>query len=228
MPEKHTLGSFDKDLDLLRDAVQHLADLTQNEIENAMQALLSSDHDLAQAVVDNDLVIDQLQQQILLQMNIVLARQQAMAQDLREIMAAGRIAAHLERVADHAKNIARRTLELDRTVDEEIGSQLKWMNDRISSMLQQVMGAYQRRNVEESIRAWSSDDELDRVYSKLFSHLLDRMQQDTDSIKTATLLLFIAKGLEREGDHVTNIAEEIHLMVTGTPLRSSRSKSDSL
>ena len=228
MPEKHTLGSFDKDLDLLRDAVQHLADLTQNEIENAMQALLSSDHDLAQAVVDNDLVIDQLQQQILLQMNIVLARQQAMAQDLREIMAAGRIAAHLERVADHAKNIARRTLELDRTVDEEIGSQLKWMNDRISSMLQQVMGAYQRRNVEESIIAWSSDDELDRVYSKLFSHLLDRMQQDTDSIKTATLLLFIAKGLEREGDHVTNIAEEIHLMVTGTPLRSSRSKSDSL
>ena len=228
MPEKHTLGSFDKDLDLLRDAVQHLADLTQNEIENAMQALLSSDHDLAQAVVDNDLVIDQLQQQILLQMNIVLARQQAMAQDLREIMAAGRIAAHLERVADHAKNIARRTLELDRTVDEEIGSQLKWMNDRISSMLQQVMGAYQRRNVEESIIAWSSDDELDRVYSKLFSHLLDRMQQDTDSIKTATLLLFIAKGLEREGDHVTNSAEEIHLMVTGTPLRSSRSKSDSL
>ena len=95
-------------------------------------------------------------------------------------------------------------------------------------MLQQVMGAYQRRNVEESIIAWSSDDELDRVYSKLFSHLLDRMQQDTDSIKTATLLLFIAKGLEREGDHVTNIAEEIHLMVTGTPLRSSRSKSDSL
>ena len=222
MPEKHTLGSFDQDLDLLREAVQHLADLTQNEIENAMQALLSSDHDLARVVVDSDLVIDQLQQQILVQMNIVLARQQAMAQDLREIMAAGRIAAHLERVADHAKNIARRTLELDRPVDEEISTQLKWMSDRISTMLHQVMDAYQRRNAEESIVAWSSDDELDRVYSKLFSHLLDRMQQVPDSIKTATLLLFIAKGLEREGDHVTNIAEEVHLMVTGTPLQGSR------
>ncbi len=227
MPEKHTLGSFDQDLDLLRDAVQHLADLTQNAIKNAMQALLSSDHDLAQVVIDSDLVINQLQQQILFQMNIVLARQQAMAQDLREIMAAGRIAAHLERVAAHAKNIARRTLELDRTVDEEIGSQLIWMNERISSMLQQVMGAYQRRNVEESIIAWSSDDELDRVYSKLFLHLLDRMQHNPDSIKTAILLLFIAKGLEREGDHVINIAEEIHFMVTGTPLRSLGSTLDS-
>ena len=222
MPEKHTLGSFDQDLDLLREAVQHLADLTQNEIENAMQALLSIDHELAQVVVESDLVIDQLQKQILVQMNVVLARQQAMAQDLREIMAAGRIAAHLERVADHAKNIARRTLELDRPVDEEISIQLQWMNNRISTMLHQVMGAYQRRNAEESIVAWSSDDELDRVYSKLFSHLLDRMQQDPDSIKTATLLLFIAKGLERKGDHVTNIAEEVYLMVTGTPLQGSR------
>jgi phosphate transport system protein len=219
MPEKHILGSFDQDLDLLREAVQYLAELTQIAIKHAMLALLSGDHALAQKVVESDAAIDQLQQQIFFQMNVVLGRQQAMAQDLREIMAAGRIAAHLERVADHAKNIARRALELDRNIDEEISSQLQWMNDRISTMLEQVMGAYLRRNAAESIIPWSSDTELDIVYGKLFAHLLERMQQNRDSIKTAIRLLFIAKGLEREGDHVTNIAEEVYLMVTGSPLQ---------
>jgi len=228
MPGKHNLGSFDQDLDLLREAVQRLADLTQDEIERAMQALLSGDHDLAKEVVANDVSIDLLQQQIDHHMNVVLSRQEAMAQDLREILAAGRIAIHLERMADYAKNTAKRTQVLGKQVDSEIGAQFKWMGDRVCAMLQQVMHAYQERDAAEANVAWSSDIELDIMYGKLFTHQLEQMRQDPDSIKDATQMLFIAKGLERAGDHVTDIAEEIYLMVTGKPLQGPRPKVDNI
>ncbi len=228
MPGKHILTIFDQDLLLLREEVQHLADQAEVELERAMQALLQDDRALAQEVVASDLTADRLQQQIDHHMNIVLARQQAVADDLREILAAGRIAAHLERLADYAKNTAKRTQALSRKVDAEIGAQFRWMSDRVGAMLRQVMRAYQERDAAEANVAWSSDAELDRIYGKLFAHLLERMRQDPGSIKDATQLLFIAKGLERAGDHVTDIAEEVYLMVTGAPLQGPRPKVDNI
>jgi len=228
MPGKHILTIFDQDLLLLREEVQHLADQAEVELERAMQALLQDDRALAQEVVASDPTADRLQQQIDHHMNIVLARQQAVADDLREILAAGRIAAHLERLADYAKNTAKRTQALSRKVDAEIGAQFRWMSDRVGAMLRQVMRAYQERDAAEANVAWSSDAELDRIYGKLFAHLLERMRQDPGSIKDATQLLFIAKGLERAGDHVTDIAEEVYLMVTGAPLQGPRPKVDNI
>lgn len=228
MQKTHILGIFDKDLNLLREEVQRLAEQTKDELERAMQALLNDDRELAQEVVASDVTADLLQRKINQHMNIVLTRQHAMADDLREILAAGRIAAHLERMADYAKNTARRTQTLSRKVDEEIGAQFSWMNDRVVAMLHQVMRAYQGRDHSEANVAWSSDIELDRIYGKLFAHLLLQMQQDPDSIKDATQLLFIAKGLERAGDHVTDIAEEVYMMVTGAPLQGPRPKVDTI
>lgn len=228
MQKTHILGIFDKDLNLLREEVQRLAEQTKDELERAMQALLNDDRELAQEVVASDVTADQLQQKINRHMNIVLTRQHAMADDLREILAAGRIAAHLERMADYAKNTARRTQTLSRKVDEEIGAQFSWMNERVVAMLHQVMSAYQGRDHSEANVAWSSDIELDRVYGKLFAHLLLQMQQDPDLIWDAAQLLFIAKGLERAGDHVTDIAEEVYMMVTGAPLQGPRPRVDTI
>lgn len=228
MSGKHILESFDQDLLLLRDEVQRLANQAEEELERAMQALLSDDHKLAQEVVASDVTADHLQQRINHHMTVVLARQQAMADDLREILAAGRIAAHLERLADYAKNTAKRTQALSRKVDAEIGAQFSWMSDRVSAMLRQVVRAYRERDASEANVAWSSDVELDRIYGKLFAHLLEQMRQDPGSIKDATQLLFIAKGLERAGDHVTDIAEEVYLMVTGAPLQGPRPKVDNI
>lgn len=228
MPGAHTLESFDQDLDLLREEVQCLADQAKEQLERAVDSLLKDDRELAQAVVASDAAADRLQQQINQHMNIVLARQQAMADDLREILAAGRIAAHLERLADYAKNTAKRTQVLSQKVDADIGAQFSWMSERVGAMLRQVMHAYQERDAEEANVAWSSDVELDRIYGKLFVLLLEQMQQDPGSIKDATQLLFIAKGLERAGDHVTDIAEEIYLMVTGAPLQGPRPKVDNI
>lgn len=228
MTKKHTLEIFDKDLDLLREEVLHLADQANDELGRAMQSLLNDDCKLAQEVVESDVSADLMHQQINLRMTIVLARQQAMAEDLREILAAGRIAAHLERMADYAKNTAKRTQVLSGKVNEEIGAQFKWMNDRVAAMLEQVMRAYRERDAAEANVAWSSDIELDRMYGTLFAHLLGQMRQNPDSIKDATQLLFIAKGLERAGDHVTDIAEEVYLMVTGVPMQGARPKVDNI
>lgn len=226
MTKKHTLEVFDQDLELLRNEVQHLACLTEEELERALHALLNDDRELAQDVVASDVAVDRLQQQIDHNMHIVLARQQAMADDLREILASGRIAAHLERMADYAKNTAKRAQVLNGKIDTKIGEQFIWMKERVIAMLRQVMGAYLERDAEAANVAWSSDIELDRMYGKLFACLLEQMRDNPSSIKDATQLLFIAKGLERAGDHVTDIAEEVYLMVTGTPLQGQRPQID--
>ena len=228
MTKKHTLEVFDQDLELLRNEVQHLACLTEEELERALHALLNDDRELAQDVVASDVAADRLQQQINSNMHIVLARQQAMADDLREILASGRIAAHLERMADYAKNTAKRTQVLHGKIGAEIGEQFTWMNERVIAMLRQVMGAYLERDAEAANVAWSSDIELDRMYGKLFVCLLEQMRDNPASIKDATQLLFIAKGLERAGDHVTDIAEEVYLMVRGIPLQGPRPRIDTI
>ncbi|MCR4297145.1 MAG: phosphate signaling complex protein PhoU [Gallionella sp.] len=228
MQEKHTLELFDLDLMLLREIVHRLADQAAEELERAVQALLENDPALARKVVASDLEADRLHEMIHHHMTIVLARQQAMAEDLREILAAGRIATCLERLADYAKNTARRMQVLTMKVDEDVAAQFLWMGARVGAMLSQVMRAYRERDAGEANVAWSSDAELDRVYGELFAHLLERMQRDSSSIGDATQLLFIAKGLERAGDHVTNIAEEVYLMVTGKPLQGPRPKVETI
>src|SRR3989338_922322 len=183
MTKKHTFEVFDQDLDLLRDEVQRLAEQTEDELERSLHALLNDNRSLAQEVVASDFTVDRLQQQINHNMHIVLARQQATADDLREILAAGRITAHLERMADYAKNTAKRTQVLNGKIGAEIGEQFIWMNERVVAMLRQVMGAYQERDAEAANVAWSSDIELDRMYGKLFACLLEQMRKDRKSTR---------------------------------------------
>lgn len=226
MPKKHTLESFDQDLARLRAEVISLAERAETQLENAIAALMTDDIGKAEEVIRSDEEADALLQRVNGYMTVVLARQQAVADDLREILADGRIAAHLERVADYAKNAARRMLALAEPVDAEAAKRLKWMGDRVAAMLRQVMRAYIERDASEANVAWSSDIELDRVYGDLFAHLLERMRERPAGLRDATQLLFIAKGLERAGDHVTDIAEEVYLMVTGVPLLGPRPKLD--
>jgi phosphate transport system protein len=226
MPGKHTLELFDHDLQQLREEVLRLSGLAGEELDAAMLALLHRDAAQAQRVIDSDLNADHLQGRIHHHMTVVLARQQAMADDLREILAAGRMADYLERLGDQAKKIARRSTKLAADVEPRIADRLVWMNERVRATLHQVMDAYARRDAEEANVAWSSDVELDTVYGELFGLLLERMRQDSATIADGVQLLLIAKGLERAGDYLTNIAEEIYLMVTGEPLQGPRPKVD--
>lgn len=226
MPGKHTLELFDHDLERLREEVLRLSAMAGEELDAAMLALLNRDAQAAQAVIDSDLNADHLQLRIHRHMTVVLARQQAMADDLREILAAGRMADYLERLGDQAKKIARRSTALTAAVEPRIAGRLTWMNERIGATLQQVMDAYARRDAEAANVVWSSDGELDAVYRELFGVLLDRMRHDSGSVADGVQLLLIAKGLERAGDYLTNIAEEVYLMVTGIPLQGPRPQVD--
>lgn len=226
MSERHTLSIFDEDLRSLREEVLRLGEQVGGELDRALQALLTADHELARDVVASDMRADSLQEQINRHMTLVLARQQAMAHDLREILAAGRIAAHLERIGDYAKNTAKRSQRLSQPLDAEVGAQFRWMIARVNGMLRRVMEAYTQEDADQANVAWSSDAELDAMYSKLFEYLLGTMRVDGNTVADGMQLLFIAKGLERCGDHVTDIAEEVFLMVTGAPLQGPRPKID--
>lgn len=222
MPGKHTLELFDQDLRLLREEVLNLSAMAGEELDAAMIALFNRDAARAKEVIDADLNADHLQERIQRHMTVVLARQQAMADDLREILAAGRIGDYLERLGDQAKKIAKRATKLTDTIETRIGDRLRWMNDRIQATLQQVMDAYARRDAQAANVVWAGDVEVDMVYGEIFGALLDRMRHDSASVADGVQLLLIAKGLERAGDYLTNIAEEVYLMVTGIPLQGPR------
>jgi phosphate transport system protein len=228
MTDNHTLRLFDEDLKALEDEIVNLAEQVADEMKRALAALVAGDHAAAKAVIDSDRQADALQDKINAHTNRVLARQQAMARDLRAILAASRIAPHLERIGDYAKNTAKRSRRLSQPVDAELAAQFRWMETRILSMLHRVIEAYVHADAHLANVAWADDAELDAVYSKLFEHLLDMMRKDSTRVADGTQLLFIAKGLERAGDHVTDIAEEIYLMVTGKPLQGPRPKVDEI
>jgi phosphate transport system protein len=185
---------------------------------------VENDAGLAEQVITSDRLADALQEKINTHTARTLARQQAMADDLRAILAASRMAIHLERIGDYAKNTAKRSLRLSRPISAELAEQFQWMGKRIQLMLQQVTESYVYHNAQLANVAWADDAELDTVYVNLFHHLLRTMTQESGKIEDGTQLLFIAKGLERAGDHVTDIAEEVYLMVTGLPLQGPRPK----
>lgn len=226
MTNKHTLQIFDQDLSALSGEIVNLASEVNEELEKAIQALITADPALASAVIDSDRRVDELQDRINAHTTRTLARQQAMADDLRVILAAARIAPHLERIGDYAKNTAKRSKQLTSPVNAEIAAQFSWMGARIAAMLRRVTDAYVTHDADLANVAWSDDAELDAVYAKLFAHLLARMRENSAYVADGTQLLFIAKGLERTGDHVTDIAEEVYLMVTGKPLKGPRPKVD--
>lgn len=224
MNNQHTLRIFDEDLNGLRREIVVLSNHVSEELHRALTALVENDAALADHVIANDRLADALLEKINTHTTHTLARQQAMADDLRAILAASRMAIHLERIGDYAKNTAKRSKRLSRPISAELAEQFQWMGKRIQTMLHQVTESYVDHNAQLANVAWADDAELDRIYVNLFQHLLRTMNRESRNIEDGTQLLFIAKGLERAGDHVTDIAEEVYLMITGLPLQGPRPK----
>lgn len=218
MTGSHTLRIFDEDLQAISNEVTLLFNQVRMEVENAIKALINNDHELARSVIASDKDANLLMSKVNQHTVKALARQQAMAGDLRAIMAASRIAPHLERIGDYAKGTAKRTLKLSQPLTAEIESNLTWMAKRLDDMLISTMQAYQTLNAEMANIAWRDDDKLDTLYKSLFTHILLLMQQDSRWIADGTQLMLLIKGLERAGDHAADIAEEIYFMVKGTPI----------
>jgi len=149
-----------------------------------------------------------------------------MAVDLRETLAAVKTAGELERIGDLAKNIAKRALVLNREPPIRLTQSLGRMGKAAQNQLKQVLDAFTSRNAEEAEAVWARDGEIDEIYNSLFRELLTYMMEDPRTIGLCTHLLFVAKNIERSGDHCTNIAEVVYHMVRAGHLSAARPKAD--
>ncbi|HEY1877555.1 MAG TPA: phosphate signaling complex protein PhoU [Rhizomicrobium sp.] len=223
---EHTVKSFGEQLEALSALVAQMGGLAEAQFASAIEAIARRDSVAAERAVAGDTRIDEVQQEIEDRALKLLALRQPMAVDLRETLAAVKTAAELERIGDLAKNIAKRALVLNREPPIRLAQSLARMGKAAQNQLKEVLDAFTSRNAEEAEAVWNRDGEIDEIYNSLFRELLTYMMEDPRTIGLCTHLLFVAKNIERAGDHCTNIAEVVYHMVRAGHLANTRPKAD--
>jgi phosphate transport system protein len=223
----HIVKSYDEDLAALKMLLAQMGGLAEQQLDDAIDALSRRDTTLADRVIQNDERIDMLERQIEEKAILTIAKRQPMARDLREIMVAIRVASDLERIGDLAKNTAKRAHAISEALPRKLMTGVTRMGRLAQSELKDILDAYARSDAEKALEVWRSDEELDSLYNSIFRELLTYMMEDPRNIGASTHLLFIAKNIERIGDHATNIAENIYYQVYGRTLAENRPKRDS-
>jgi len=226
MGSEHIVRSFAQELQRLANLVTQMGGVAEAQVEAAIKAVSRRDVGLASQVMQADARLDAYERDIDAEAVRLLALRQPMAQDLREIVSSLKIAADLERIGDYAANIAKRSLALAQVPVVRPAVAIPRMGRLVETIMKDVLDAYIERDVDKAIAAWERDEELDDLYTSLFREVLTYMMEDPRNITPCTHLLFMAKNLERIGDHATNIAETIHYQVVGSPLTVARPKSD--
>ena len=229
MPQKatdHIVKSFDEELRRLREQILAMGGRAEAQLGDAIQALAKRDSDKAVRVIESDKGIDALEMNVAQDSLKILALRQPMAKDLREVIAAIKISADIERIGDYAKNIAKRTLQLNQQAPLKPTGSIPRMGELAIKLINAVLSAYANDDAEGLLAAWRSDESIDEMYNSLFRELLTYMMEDPRNIGASTHLLFIAKNIERIGDHATNIAETVHFLVHGKPIDETRPKGD--
>jgi len=223
---EHTVKAFTEQLESLAAAVSQMGGLAEAQLANAIEAIGRRDTALAESAVGGDKDVDALQQQIEERALRLLALRQPMAVDLRETLAAIKIASELERIGDLAKNIAKRAIVLNKEQPIRLTQSLARMGRAALSQMKLVLDSYSNRDSGGAETVWRQDGEIDEIYNSLFRELLTYMMEDPRTIGMCTHLLFVAKNIERTGDHATNIAEVIYHMVRAGHLAANRPKAD--
>jgi phosphate transport system protein len=222
----HILKKYDDELQRLTGEILRMGELAAAQLDAAMDVLERRDVAAARAIIAADQAIDALEQDVGHDVVRLLALRQPMARDLREILAALRIASDIERIGDYAANAAKRSIALNESPAIAPVLGLNALARLAAEMLRDVLIAYRGRDAERALAVRARDAELDALYTSLFRELLTYMAEDPRSISSSIHVLFIAKNLERVGDHATNIAENIWFIVHGEPPGVEREKRD--
>jgi phosphate transport system protein len=225
---EHIVRSYDKDLETLDRKIAEMGGIAEKMLSDAIDAMSSFDTELARAVVSADPRLDMLQREIEETSILTIARRQPLAVDLRELVAAIRVSADLERVGDLAKNISKRLIKIAaeiRLPRAIVG--LRHMGEMAALQLKEVLDAYAQRDADRAKSVWLRDNELDALDDSIFRELLTFMMEDPRNISFCTHLLFCTKNIERVGDHATNIAETVYYLVTGGTLPVDRPRGPS-
>ena len=227
MENLHIVHAFDRDLEKIKGLLLEMGGLVETQLNDAITALVDRDLKLGKQVKKSDQPINRLEQDINEKAVRLLALRQPMAGDLRIIVAVMKAAANLERIGDYAKNIAKRTsVVVTYPPVGSVASTLKRMNNLVTDMINDVLDAFISRDIEVADNVRLRDEDVDLMHNSLFRELLTYMMEDPRNISASMHLLFIAKNIERCGDHTAQIAEQVHYMVSGALPEEKRPKSD--
>lgn len=222
MASEHIVKSYDDELNRLNRTIVEMGGLAESQLAAAMRAFSEQDDALAATVIEEDDKVDELNFDVDQFAVQLLALRQPMAEDLRSIIGALKISSDLERVADYAANVAKRVIVMDEYPPAKLATGIPRMAALVQPMIKDVLDAYVARDSEKAMEVWNRDIEVDDMYMSLFREFLTYMMEDPRNITPCTHLLFMAKNVERIGDHVTNIAETIYFLVHGKRMREHR------
>ncbi len=227
MPEQHIQSVFDRDLEAIQALIMKMGGLVETAIVDAAKSLETRDEELARRVREADKQIDSLEEQVNDEAARVLALRSPTASDLRTVLTVIKISGNLERVGDYAKNLAKRTtvlVQLDPV--EGAAKSIRRMAREVEIMMKDVLDSYIQRDAEKAEAVRLRDQEIDQMYNALFREFLTFMMEDPRNITSCMHLHFIAKNIERMGDHVTSIADQVIYLVTGEMPDDARPKGD--
>jgi phosphate transport system protein len=223
----HTAKAFDTDLQEITRKVAEMGGMVEQQIADAVRALVDRDLELGERVIVMDPQIDGMQRDIEEKAILTIARRQPMAVDLREVVGAMRVCNDLERMGDHAKHLGKRVVALDGDFyPQKLIRGVEHMAELVSTLLKQVLDAYASRDLAAALAVWKGDEEVDSMCTSLFRELFTYMMEDPRNITFCMHLMFCAKDIERMGDHATNIAETVYYMIEGRQITDQRPKGD--
>ena len=212
---QHTVKAFDEDITRLRGLIAEMGGLAEVALQDALEAMVHGNEKLGDKVVKSDKKIDALEAQVDKLAVRIIALRAPMADDLREVIAALKIAGVVERIGDYSKNIARRTGQVEDRKRFEPLTLLPAMGELAGEMVHNVLTAYAARDPKLALEVIAADAKVDAFYNSIFRNLVSYMVENPATISSAAQLLFVARNIERIGDHATNVAEMVHYAATG-------------
>jgi phosphate transport system regulatory protein PhoU len=206
---------FDYALEEMHNDVLRMGSIVEKQIHQCIESLVHQDEDLARQVIKNDDMVDDLQKEIEDKCIKLIGKEQPLAIDLRTIFTTSKLVTDLERMADHAVDIAKITLRIKNEKYDVTSINISEMSSKVNKMIKMALDAYVSRKIEDVYAACEMDDKIDAVFKNTFSEILEIMSKDNTKINQMTYFLFVFKYLERIADHVTNICEGTIYLVTG-------------
>ncbi|MEL6476029.1 MAG: phosphate signaling complex protein PhoU [Pseudomonadota bacterium] len=225
---RHIVTSFDDELKTISARISEMGGMAEEQLSRALEAVATRDSMMASEVIANDDRIDAMEVKLEEMTIQLLALRQPVAKDLREVVAALKIASTLERIGDLGKNVAKRAIYLNESQPLKISSSIVRMGRQTQTLVAEVLDAYTVRDTALAVSVWKRDVDIDEMYNSLFRELITYMMEDSRTIGLCSQLLFVAKNLERIGDHATFIAEMIYYVTEGKRLGDDRPKGDPL
>ncbi|CAM3684937.1 phosphate signaling complex protein PhoU [Litorimonas haliclonae] len=214
----HIVSGYDADLNALNAQISEMGSITETMLSDVIRSLKKRDNELAEAVIEQDSEVNRLQREVDENSMRIMALRHPMASDLRRVIGAVRVANDLERVGDLSEGVAKRTLSLNEVDRISHAKGVARMGKMVKSQLSQALDALLREDADLAVQVWLADDDVDEMYNSIFRELLTYMMGDPRTISACASLLFVAKNLERIGDHANNICEAIYFTVNGTQL----------